>query len=113
MAYFPASVGGGTVKTVKPQTDIISYNSHSNYYEVLNDGYIKLVLTGTAFGQSMDMRAIDSSDSDTTISLVRIWDAQANYSNVETVFVKKGMKVWFYVPSGVTAHAYYIELQYN
>jgi hypothetical protein len=73
---------------------------------------MKLVISGTSLGQSIDMRAIDSDNNDTTIAIVKVWDAQGNYANSETVFVRKGMKLWTYVSSGVTAHAYYIQLNY-
>ena len=109
MGYFPAQSGEKDVSSVGTQSaDIKGYNSASNCYPVTSDGYIKMVISSSTIGDAVFCYAKEGA----TIAGCKAWSADTSKTNLETIFVKKGMNVYFQVTGGATATVNFIPLNY-
>ena len=107
MAFFPLQSVEKDVSSVGTQSaDIKGYNSASNCYPVTSDGYIKMAINSSTVGHVIWCYAKEGA----ALAGCKAWNANEN--NIETIFVKKGMNIYFTISSGATANAYFIPLNY-
>lgn len=94
---------GDSGTTLGSSVSLNSYSSSTNKYTVPNDGYV-MVYAGSGTGFSV---CFDSVNSGTEVIKI---SSNAPYTR-QSIFVKKGMKVYGYPISGSSYQFYYYPLQ--